>query len=259
MKFSIVTISHNSNNYLEKTIKSVLSQADIDLEYILIDGGSTDGTVDIIKNFALSDTRIKWQSEKDDGISDAMNKGIRMATGDIIAHLHSDDFYPHPFVLRKIATVFHAGVKWVTGGMHIVGENDGLILYAEVKPFSYKALLKGNSIYHPSTFLLRSCFYDIGFFDTSLKYAMDYDMWLKLAKSISPILLNEPLSCFRAHSSSISTVGSDNAYTESWRVRKRHLGRNPIKILFEYFRFLNSRKAYNQFNRSLLTIQRDEK
>lgn len=258
MKFSIVTIAYNSKVFIEKTICSVLSQKEVDLEYILIDGGSTDGTVGLIKGFARSDRRIKWVSERDAGISDAMNKGIRMATGDIIAHLHSDDFYPHPLVLKNVASAFGEGGPWVTGGMLIVGAEDEVLADIKVRDFNYNNLLRENSIYHPSTFVKRKCFECVGLFETNLRYAMDYDLWLRLSEIAAPVLLDEPLSCFRAHSSSLSTVCSDAAYAEAWSVRKRYLGRNPFRLLFHYFRFLRSRGVNQRFNKSLLTRMSDE-
>ena len=94
MKISIITITLNSRKYLDKSISSVLSQDHQNLEYIFVDGGSTDGTLEIIKKYAEKDQRIRWISEPDRGIADAMNKGVALATGDIIAHLHSDDSYP---------------------------------------------------------------------------------------------------------------------------------------------------------------------
>lgn len=251
MKYSIITASYNSNKFIKKTISKVLEQKDVEFEYIIVDGGSIDGTVDIISSFASRDNRIRWISERDKGIADAMNKGIRMATGDIVAHIHSDDFYPHPYVLKNVAASFSKETRWATGGMIIVDENDEVLDEIKVKNFSYNNLLKGNSIYHPSTFISREFFNQIGFFDTSLKYAMDYDMWLRMGSIAAPVLLNDSLSCFRVHSLSLSTAYPDYAYSEAWMIRKGYLGPNIFKIIFEYYRFLNNRKKYIYHNESL--------
>ena len=252
MKVSIITISYNSENFIEKAIQSVLSQKNVDLEYILVDGDSTDGTVGIIKSHASCDARIKWVSEPDAGISDAMNKGIGMASGEILGHLHSDDFYPHDGVLEKVSTAFAKGAIWVTGGMQIVGVKDEVIADIEVRNFSYRELLRGNLIYHPSTFVARRGLESVGLFDTSLKFAMDYDLWLRLGKLAAPLRLEEPLSAFRAHRASLSTVSSGSAYDEAWSVRKRYYGINPVQWFLGYYRFLRHRRSYRRFNEELL-------
>ena len=118
MKISIITITLNSRKYLDKSISSVLSQDHQNLEYIFVDGGSTDGTLEIIKKYAEKDQRIRWISEPDRGIADAMNKGVALATGDIIAHLHSDDSYPAPGILSTVTHEFSScpDALWLTGG-----------------------------------------------------------------------------------------------------------------------------------------------
>ena len=106
MKISIVTVSYNSSLTISRTIESVLSQKNIDLEYIIVDGASKDGTVDIIRQYAEKKSCIKWISEKDNGIYDAMNKGISFATGEVIGILNSDDYYAGDTVLEEIVKTF---------------------------------------------------------------------------------------------------------------------------------------------------------
>ncbi len=114
MNFSIITVTFNSKRYLEETIRSVLTQAFVDLEYILVDGGSTDGTLDIIRDHAAKDRRIRWISEPDEGIADAFNKGIALASGEIVGIINSDDTYA-PGALRAVADACAAHPDWGTG------------------------------------------------------------------------------------------------------------------------------------------------
>ena len=121
MKISIITPSYNQAQFIERTILSVLNQDYKDIEYIIMDGGSTDGTVEILKKYS---DHIIWKSEKDNGQSDAINKGLKMATGDIVAYLNSDDTY-QPGAFKEVATFFEKNPdkKWVYGKCLIINEN----------------------------------------------------------------------------------------------------------------------------------------
>ena len=123
MKISIITATYDSGRTLRDTIQSVLSQTYTDIEYILIDGGSRDSTLSIIKEYEpLFYGRLKWNSEPDQGIYDAMNKGIRMATGDVVGILNSDDFFTSVTVLEKVVQEFkkNAALEAVFGDVHFV-------------------------------------------------------------------------------------------------------------------------------------------
>lgn len=179
LRFSIITITYNSSHCLTETIESVLSQDYGAIEYNIIDGGSTDGTVDIIRRYAEIDQRLHWISEPDNGISDAFNKGIRMASGDIIGILNSDDQYAHG-ALRMVADaaaahpeydVFHGNMLRYQGDTPLF-----LLMPSDVdKSFWHEMPLN-----HPATFVTRRAYQKVGFFDTELKIAMDYDMMLRL-------------------------------------------------------------------------------
>ena len=124
MKISIITATYNSEATIADTINSVLSQNYSDIEYLVIDGGSSDGTLDIVKaNAPRFDGKLRWVSESDRGIYDAMNKGIRMATGDIIGILNSDDYYTSNDVLSTYAEAFKTSkVDAVYGDIHFIRE-----------------------------------------------------------------------------------------------------------------------------------------
>lgn len=224
--FSIVTITYNSCRYLEETLKSVLSQDFSDIEYLIVDGGSTDGTLDIIKSYAALDRRIRWISEPDKGIADAMNKGIRMASGEVVAHLHADDTYLDG-TLSAVADRFaeQADTRWLTGRIRCVnttGEN----LYTTALKNSYDLpdILYGNIISHPATFIRRSLFDEIGIFNTKYRYSMDYDLWLRISFSESPAVIDRVLATFRVHPDSLSSANILAALDEEHSIRRQNWG-----------------------------------
>jgi glycosyltransferase involved in cell wall biosynthesis len=240
MKFSVITITRNSEQFLEETMESVLSQDCPDLEYILVDGGSTDGTLDLIRLYAARDRRIRWVSEPDAGISDAMNKGIRMARGDVIAHLHSDDRYPAPDVLSRVSAAFngHPDALWLTGGQYIIDDQGSILQEIRVRPYSYRKLVRCNCILHPATFVRREGFRRAGLFDVSRKYAMDYDLWLRLGALGDPLLIDAPLASFRLHEGSLSTVETEKAFDEALAVRKELMRNQPVIFFFHHLYYL---------------------
>ena len=226
MKVSIITVCLNAVEYIDQTLKSILSQDYRNIECIVVDGGSTDGTLEIVKSIAEKDDRIHWQTGSDLGISDAMNRGVERATGKIIAHLHADDFYATNSVLATVVGEFDRKPEaiWTTGGMREIDESGRLIRDIPARHYSARRLLRNNVILHPATFLRRSAFDAVGGFDTGLKYAMDYDLWLRLAKAGDPVVIEQILTCFRVHSGSISSVNRISAFEEEYQVRKRYLG-----------------------------------
>lgn len=242
--FSIITCTWNSEPYLAQSIASVLAQDYPHIEYIFVDGGSTDGTLERIKSLQRP---YHLLTNVGGGISRAMNEGIRIATGDIIAHLHSDDYYLGPEVLSTVARHLQAsGSNWLFG--RILRDVGGK-LEAEkyVSPrYSHSRLLRNNFIPHPATFVRREFIQRAGGFDIRLKYAMDYDLWLKLAELGEPVQLDEPLAAFREHQGSLSTRDRLPALEEDFRVRLAHVGPNPVARIMHYARYLVRRKRILQ-------------
>ena len=236
MKFSIITITMNSRGYLNETISSVLSQEYRNLEYIIVDGGSTDGTLDTIKECARKDDRIRWVSEPDQGIADAMNKGVLLATGDVIAHLHSDDRYADASVLSRVAMEFarHPEALWLTGGEYVIDQQGRIIQEIKVRRYSYRKLVRCNFILHPATFIRREGFRRAGLFNTHRKYAMDYDLWLRLGTFGKPVLVDALLACFRLHGGSLSSNEAEKAFDEALEVRKELMKGQPARYFFHY-------------------------
>lgn len=213
-----------------QTIESVLGQSYDNLEYIIVDGGSSDGTVEIIRKYANKDCRIKWVSEPDNGISDAMNKGVCLASGEVIAHLHSDEYYLDSTVVAEVASIFKAKPEavWLTAGFHFVDESGNFIREIKVRRYTYGRLIRGNIILHPATFIRRDSFNEIGGFDLSLQYCMDYHLWLRLGAVADPEVVRRSLACFRVHPGSRSITEAELAYEEEFKVRMEYL-RNHCK------------------------------
>lgn len=180
-KVSIITISYNSAATIEQTIQSVLSQSYTNIEYIIIDGGSTDGTIDIIQKYEKQITY--WISESDKGISDAFNKGLKIATGEIIGILNSDDFYHKSTVLLVVdAFLGNDTIGFVFGNMDFV-DSLGRYVFTQLGDANYLKSINYTmpAIAHPTVFVKKTVYLDVGFFATHLRTAMDYEFLLRVS------------------------------------------------------------------------------
>ena len=181
MKISIITCVYNNSKTIAEAIESVLSQTHDDIEYIIIDGASTDGTIDIINQYKDKISTIV--SEPDKGIYDGLNKGIQLATGDIIGFLHSDDLYQHNNVIKMTDETFDKyNVDSVYGDLTYVSKDNtsNVIRYWKSGGFTLKKLAHGWMPPHPTFFVKRKVYEEAGVFDTSFKIAADYDIILRL-------------------------------------------------------------------------------
>lgn len=182
MKITIITATYNSGATIRDTMRSVLSQDFQDYEHIIIDGQSKDDTISIVKELEpLYNGRLKWISEKDRGLYDAMNKGVKMASGDIIGILNSDDFYTSNNILSQV--VENIGeLDAVYGDIHYVNDGDltKTVRYYSSSFFKPWMMRLGFMPAHPS-FYCRKCIYQkYGLFDTSFKVAADFEQLLRL-------------------------------------------------------------------------------
>lgn len=211
-KISVITPSLNQGRYIGRTLRSVLEQNYPNLEYIVVDGGSTDGTVEILKKYEGS---LTWISEKDSGQSEAINKGMRMATGDILAYLNSDDML-EPGVLTAVAERFmsNPSIMWLTGSCRIIDQDDRevrsiITAYKNLllDHYRYTLLLIANPISQPATFWKKEVLDEIGFFDPGESLVMDYDYWLRIGKRYQPAIMDENLAAFRLHPQSKTSLG----------------------------------------------------
>jgi glycosyltransferase involved in cell wall biosynthesis len=224
--FSIVTCTWNSAATLAETLASVQSQSCTDIEHIFVDGGSTDATLDMIAAYPGNKVVLRGVSG---GISRAMNEGIRAASGTVVAHLHSDDYYAHPEVLATVKARFDGGpVDWVFGNIQVL-KDDVLLPAHTMPPFSYASFVAGKAtVPHPAVFIRRAMFDRVGLFDEKLKYAMDIDLWLRLGKIARPALVDAPLTVFREHAGSVSSANKIKARREEFAVRKRYMNAAPF-------------------------------
>ena len=240
MRFSIVTCTRNSERYLSASIDSVTNQDYGEIERIFVDGGSTDATLDIIR---ATPGNVKIVENICGSISHAMNVGIKTATGDVVAHLHSDDYYAHPRVLSHVSRALHqSGAEWLFG--RCLSDIDG-VRTAERSPaprYSYRRLLKGNFIPHPAVFIRRHLFDRTHGFDEHIKYAMDYDLWLKLGRLAEPLQLDEHLAVFRRHPESFSTANPLLALRDDFAVRLRHASSRPWTLAYHWLHYLVRRR-----------------
>lgn len=224
-RISIITPSFNQGRFIERTVKSVIGQGYENLEYIVVDGGSTDDTLDILRKY---EKELRWVSEKDEGQSDAINKGIRMSTGDIIAYLNSDDVYEEG-ALARVARYFleSQDVMWLTGRCRIIDEEDKefrkfITGYKNffLARYSYNILLVTNFISQPSTFLRRELTEELGFFAQHHHRVMDYDYWLKAGSRYMPGIINEYLSSFRVYRESKTSSAFKDTFKEELDVAR---------------------------------------
>ena len=224
--FSIVTCTWNSAATLADTLASVQRQTCQDVEHIFVDGGSTDGTLEMI---AAYPGRKRVLRDVGGGISRAMNQGIEAATGEYVAHLHSDDYYAADDVLETVAQRFASErVDWVFGTVQVLKDGQLIPPYRMV-PFSYRAFAAGRaSVPHPAVFIRKSAFGRVGMFDETLKYAMDIDLWLRLGKVARPATIARPLTVFRDHAGSVSSANKIKARQEEFQVRRRYLKQAPL-------------------------------
>lgn len=195
MKISIITVVYNNKETIENAIDSVLSQTYKDIEYIVVDGMSSDGTKEIIQSYGSQID--KFVSEKDKGLYDAMNKGVSLATGDIVGFLHSDDLYASDDVLELVAEEFQAGdIDGIYGDLIYTAKHDTskIIRYWKSCDFKMSLLTKGWMPAHPTLFLKKEVYSKFGGFDLEFKIAGDYDFILRIlnggikVKYISKIL-----------------------------------------------------------------------
>lgn len=210
-KISVVTPSYNQAQFIRATIDSVLSQDYPNLEYFVIDGGSTDGTVEILKSYGK---KIKWVSEKDAGQTDAINKGLQMAKGDVLAYLNSDDVYM-PGTLKRVGEYYaRTGADWITGDCIVIDINGNpssgnwlirgykRFLMALYSPTTLR--IADSMLPQPSTFWSRAAYTKVGEFNVKYHFVMDYDYWLRMAKYYRPHDLKRVMSGFRAQPNSKS-------------------------------------------------------
>jgi glycosyltransferase len=236
MKISIITPSYNSAATIRDTLESVSRQTYRDREHIIVDGGSGDRTVAIIKEYAARPGNaglISFISEKDRGLYDAMNKGIRRASGDIVGILNSDDFYKNDEVLALVAAAFTANPELdaVYGDLEFVGPDDinKVVRFWRTGEYREKRLNNGWIIPHPTLFLRRAVYQKFGGFRTDLELAGDYELLLRLLKIGKIKTAYRPLTMVRMRVGGRSGK-SLTQRIKGWRELKRAWSINDLPL-----------------------------
>lgn len=233
---TIVTPSFNQARFLEQTMLSVLNQDYPDIEYIVVDGGSTDGSVDIIRRYA--DRLAWWVSEPDRGQTDAINKGFAHAHGEILAWLNSDDTY-QPGAVRAAVEALgkHPEAAMVYGDAHYIDENGRVIGRFPAAQTDYRRLRQGYvHIPQQSAFWRASYWRQVGPLDPTFYFAMDYDLWVRLA-ALAPLVYipGQVWANFRLHSDAKTISADDRCWPEMLRVHRRLGGGWLAPIVFKYY------------------------
>jgi len=222
-RISIVTPSYNQGQFLEETIRSVLLQSYPNLEYIIMDGGSTDESVEIIKKY--EPWLAYWVSEKDDGQADAIHRGLERATGEIFNWLNSDDYLLKSTLVR-LAKPFaeNSSLDLAIGGGIVVGPCGELIRKYYSFPQEFRSLLFGGQFFmQMSSFWRKDAYEAAGGLDTSLRFCFDYDLFLRLARRRPPESIDAMLAAFRIHDhSKTATIWESVALPEIALVRDRY-------------------------------------
>jgi len=193
---SVLTPSYNQGRYIEQTITSVLQQGYPSVEHIVIDGGSTDSTISILERYP----HLKWVSEPDRGQADALNKGLRMATGDVVGWVNSDDFYA-PGAFAHVRDVFRdESVGWAIGDVANFYNGSGIESYSHSATVTYHSLLQNPDILRQQAAFFRAgLLRTAGAWDASLQMVMDLDLWLRLARITAPRMMQEKMAYWRIH------------------------------------------------------------
>jgi glycosyltransferase involved in cell wall biosynthesis len=239
-KISIVIPSFNKVKYINKTFDSIFAQKYPNLEVIIQDGGSTDGTLDIIKKYAKRYSEIiRWESKKDKGQLDAINKGFGKATGEILAYVNADDVY-ETGSFESVAELFssHPNSPWFAGRGKVIDSSGkeiakfvtwykNLLLSLNSRFF----LLVNNYLMQPSVFITRNAWKKFGSFTGTPDFVTEYDLWLKMAKDKMPVVSDKYFSDFRIERSTITKTDTVNLLSEDERIVRKSTDNSVILFL----------------------------
>ena len=214
-KISIIVPSFNKVKYISKTFQSIVDQKYPNLEVLIYDGGSTDGTTQVIIKFCQKYPQVfKWVSKKDQGQVDAIVRGLKRAKGEILTFINADDFYKKN-ALEKVAKVFleSPDCLWITGLGDVIDQNDQVIASpitqyknSLIKLNKFNFLLMVNYITQPATFISKKAYQKYGPFTGTKNYVMEYEFWLKLGKRQMPVIVPDYLASFRLTTDNISST-----------------------------------------------------
>lgn len=229
---TVVTPSYNQGIFIEETILSVLNQPGVTIEYLVMDGGSTDKTVEILEKYR---GRLEFVSEKDKGQTDAINKGLRRSRGRILAYLNSDDTYLPDAVAKAVRFLdSHTEVAMVYGeGYHVNVQGHFLERYY-TEPFDFQRLAEICFICQPTVFFRRELLSTVGYFDAGLQFCMDYDYWIRVGKRYAVGYIPEYLATSKLHSEGKTLGKRVDFHEEIVCTVQRHYGHVPVRWIAAY-------------------------
>jgi len=231
---SVITPCLNAADTIEEALESVRSQRYPRIEHLVVDGGSTDGTLEILERAE----GVRYVSEPDGGRVDAVNKGVALTSGDVIAWLNADDRY-HPGALQAVGQAFAAdpSAAWVTGYCDIVDGDGREIRHAVtayknalLRHWSFPLYLTQNFVSDPATFVRRDALEQAGPLDPRYRISHDYDLWLRIARHHNPIVLRRTLSSFRMTEGTQSMEGFERQFREHADAARVHGGGHPLPV-----------------------------
>lgn len=243
LKISIITPSFNQGKFIGTTIKSVVTQkGDFDLEYLIYDGGSTDNSVKVIKQYAKKYSCLSWVTRKDKGQVDALNQGLKKAKGDIIAYLNSDDYYLSG-ALQKVVQYFsdHPKSLWLVGNCRVTKKNlKWTFILKHLWPIDRHVfyLQVFDTINQPAVFLKRQLVKKVGLFSEHYHYAFDYDFWLRCLKFNLPARLKSDLAVFRIHQSAKGSLSYQKQFAEDFEICRQNTNIALIIFLHKFIQKL---------------------
>ncbi len=246
-RIGIVTPTYNMAEFLEETIESVLSQNYPNLDYVVMDGGSKDGTVEILRKY---DGKLRWCSERDGGQGDAINKGWHALSGDIFAYINADDTYL-PNALPTVAGHFkrNPGVGMIYGEAYHVEVTGKIIDRYPTQPFDLETLNNQCYICQPAAFLLREAYANAGMIDVNMHYALDYDLWIRVAKRYGVRKVDEYYATSRMHMDNKTLSSRRKVYQEIISTVRREYSYVPYEWINGYACYLLDKKD-QYFDRS---------
>jgi glycosyltransferase involved in cell wall biosynthesis len=235
---SIVTPVYQMARFISDTLDSVINQDYPRIEYIVMDGGSTDGTLDILRAYegkVRENVTFQWFSRKDGGTADAINKGLACARGSIFAYINADDFYAKGAVSAAVESLIaDPSAQAVYGEADWVSETGGVIGRYPTREFDAQLLRSECFICQPASFIRQEALNEVGPFNVSLRYAYDYEFWIRLSKRFRLVKLNKLLAASRMHANNKTLSQRRYVLEENITVQKRHYGYAPFSSILAY-------------------------
>jgi glycosyltransferase involved in cell wall biosynthesis len=229
---SVVTPSLNQGRYLDATIRSVLEQDYPNVEHVVVDGGSTDETLDVLRRYE----HVRWVSEPDRGQSHALNKGFALAGGAILGWINADDVYLPGAISACVDTLRSTDAALVHGGWSQMDESGALLREVPPVPFDYRLQLEvRNGVSQPGSFFTREAFDAVGGIDESYRYAMDYELWLRIGARYDVRQVDRILAAYRLHPGSKTVAETEGFWPETWRAARSHGARRRSPLYVDWY------------------------